>query len=32
MTFALVVQKQDPADFAKKWVAENASLVDTWLK
>ena len=32
MTFALVVEKQDPADFAKKWVAKNAALVDTWLK
>ena len=32
MTYALVVKKQDPADFAKKWVAENASLVDSWLK
>ncbi len=32
MTFALVVEKQDPADFAKKWVAENQSLVDGWLQ
>ncbi|MEO9875023.1 MAG: glycine betaine ABC transporter substrate-binding protein [Anderseniella sp.] len=32
MTFALVVEKQDPADFAKKWVAENGDLVDSWLK
>ena len=32
MTYALVVEKQDPAEFAKKWVADNASLVDTWLK
>ena len=32
MTFALVVEKQDPAEFAKKWVADNASLVDSWLK
>lgn len=32
MTLALVVEKQDPAEFAKKWVADNASLVDSWLK
>jgi len=32
MTFALVVEKQDPAEFAKKWVADNGSLVDSWLK
>ena len=32
MTYALVVEKQDPADFAKKWVADNASTVDSWLK
>lgn len=32
MTFALVIEKQDPAEFAKKWVADNASLVDSWLK
>lgn len=32
MTFALVVEKQDPADFAKKWVAENGAKVDAWLK
>ena len=32
MTYALVVEKQDPAEFAKKWVADNASLVDSWLK
>ncbi len=32
MTYALVVEKQDPAEFAKKWVAENGAIVDTWLK
>jgi len=32
MTFALVVEKQDAAEFAKKWVADNASLVESWLK
>ena len=32
MTYALVVEKQDPAEFAQKWVSENGSLVDSWLK
>ncbi|NKC13263.1 MAG: amino acid-binding protein [Gammaproteobacteria bacterium] len=32
MTYALVVEKQDPADFAKKWVVENGKLVDSWLQ
>ena len=32
MTFALVVDKQDPAEFAKKWVADNSSTVESWLK
>ncbi|MBX2836222.1 MAG: amino acid-binding protein [Gammaproteobacteria bacterium] len=32
MTFALVVEKQDPAEFAAKWVAENAGTVDSWLQ
>lgn len=32
MTFALVVEKQDPAEFATKWVADNGDLVDSWLK
>jgi glycine betaine/proline transport system substrate-binding protein len=31
MTYALVVEKQDPAEFAKNWVAENSDLVDSWL-
>ena len=31
MTYALVVEKQDPADFAKKWVSENPAIVDAWL-
>ncbi|WP_282606101.1 glycine betaine ABC transporter substrate-binding protein [Pelagibius sp. Alg239-R121] len=31
MTYALVVEKQDPEDFAKKWVSENGTLVDSWL-
>ena len=32
MTFALVVEEQDPAEFAAKWVADNASTVDSWLQ
>jgi len=31
-TKAIAIDKQDPADFAKKWVAGNAKLVDSWLK
>lgn len=30
MTYAISVEKQDPTDFAKKWVEENAAAVDTW--
>ncbi len=32
MTYALVVKKADPAEFAKKWVADNGAVVDAWLK
>ncbi len=32
MTYALVVEKQDPAEFAKNWVSENTDTVDSWLK
>ena len=32
MTYALVVEKQDPADFAKKWVSDNAGKVERWLR
>lgn len=32
MTYALVVEKQDPAEFAAKWVEDNAELVDSWLQ
>ena len=32
MTYALVVEKKDAAEFAKKWVADNSSSVDFWLK
>ena len=32
MTYALVVDKKDANDYAKEWVKENASLVDSWMK
>lgn len=32
MTYALVVEKQDPAEFAAKWVEDNAEIVDSWLQ
>ena len=32
MTYALVVEKQDPEAYAKKWVSENSALVDSWLQ
>lgn len=32
MTFALAVEKQDPATFAAKWVEENAGTVDSWFQ
>ncbi|MGI9336435.1 MAG: glycine betaine ABC transporter substrate-binding protein [Gammaproteobacteria bacterium] len=31
MTHALVVDKEDPEDFAKQWVSENSAIVDSWL-
>ncbi|MEP3843870.1 MAG: glycine betaine ABC transporter substrate-binding protein [Paracoccaceae bacterium] len=31
MVYALVVEEQDAADFARKWVEENADQVDSWL-
>ena len=31
MVYAITVEKQDPAEFAMKWVEENADLVDSWL-
>jgi len=31
MTYALVVEKQDPAEFAKSWVAANEDAVLDWL-
>lgn len=32
MTYALIVEKQDPDEFAKNWVAQNKSRVDGWMK
>lgn len=32
MTHALVVDKQDPAEFAANWIEANADLVDSWLE
>ena len=32
MTYALVVEKQDPEEFAKTWVAENDDIVSSWLQ
>ena len=31
MTYAVVVEKRDPADFAQEWVAGNGDAVDSWL-
>ncbi len=31
MTYAVVVDKVDTAEFARQWVAENAELVNSWL-
>ena len=31
MVFAIAVEKEDPGEFAKKWVSENADLIDSWL-
>ena len=32
MTFALVVEKTSPGDYARQWAEENAGLVDSWMK
>ncbi len=32
MAYALVIEKQDPAEFAAAWVEENATTVASWLK
>lgn len=30
MTYALVVERRDPAEFSKQWVEENTKRVDKW--
>ncbi|WP_163264336.1 glycine betaine ABC transporter substrate-binding protein [Chelativorans alearense] len=32
MTYALQVERQDPHDYAKKWVADNGARVEEWVK
>ena len=32
MTFALVVDKADPNEYAAQWVEDNAEVVDSWMK
>ena len=32
MTYALVVDKADPDEYARQWVQENAALVDSWMQ
>ncbi|MEP0519549.1 MAG: glycine betaine ABC transporter substrate-binding protein [Hyphomicrobiales bacterium] len=32
MTYALAVEKQEPAAFAAKWVEENKAIVDSWFQ
>ena len=32
MTYALVVDKKDPNEYAKEWTKENSKLVDSWIK
>lgn len=32
MTHALIVEGQDPAEFAAKWVEENSASVDSWFQ
>ena len=32
MTYALVVEKADPDEYAKQWVQDNAALVDSWMQ
>ncbi len=31
MTYAVLVDKKDTADYAKEWVTANSSIVDSWL-
>ena len=32
MTYAVVVDKKDPAEFAEEWTKANASVIDSWMK
>lgn len=32
MTYALAVEKQDPAEFAANWVEQNKAVVDSWFE
>lgn len=32
MTYAVVVEKQDPGEFARDWVSKNSSVVNRWLQ
>lgn len=32
MTYALVVDKKDPEEYAKEWIAANSATVDSWMK
>ena len=32
MTYALVVEKADPDEYARQWTKDNAALVDSWLQ
>ena len=32
MTYAIVVDKVDTAEYAKQWVSDNADLVNSWLQ
>ena len=32
MTYALEVEKQEPAAFAAKWVEDNKATVDSWFQ
>lgn len=32
MTFALAVQKKEPAAFAAQWIEQNQSIVDSWFE
>ena len=31
MTYAVVVDKVDNAEYARQWVADHADLVNSWL-